>query len=59
MPAPNPAAMPTAALLAHIEQLQQIQKTHAPKTQAWQTASELLQPCLAEMARGEPARLSG
>lgn len=44
----------TPALLARIAELQQIQKTHSPKTQAWQAASELLQPCFAEMAIREP-----
>jgi hypothetical protein len=44
-------AMSTAELLGRIESLQAIQKTHGSKTPAWQNASELLQPCFAEMAR--------
>ena len=44
----------TAEILREIEQLQEIQKTHAPSTPAWQTASELLAPLFAEMAKREP-----
>lgn len=45
----------TPELLARIAELQQIQKTHSPKTPAWKSASELLQPCFAEMAIREPS----
>jgi hypothetical protein len=51
----NVKELSTPELLARIAELQQIQKTHSTKTPAWQTASELLQPCFAEMARREPA----
>lgn len=50
----NVTEVSTPELLARIAELQQIQKTHSTKTPAWQTASELLQPCFAEMARREP-----
>lgn len=46
----------TAELLARIEELQQIQKTHPTTDAAWRTASELLQPCFAEMAKREPSQ---
>lgn len=46
----------TPDLLARIGELQEIQKTHSPKTPAWQTASELLAPCFAEMAKREPSQ---
>lgn len=45
----------TPELLKRIEELQQIQKTRNPTTPAWKNASELLQPCFAEMARRDPA----
>lgn len=47
-------AMTTPALLARINALQQIQKTHSSKSPAWKRASELLAPCFTEMARREP-----
>lgn len=50
----NVTKLSTPKLLARIAELQQIQKTHSTKTPAWQTASELLQPCFAEMARRQP-----
>lgn len=49
----NLKTLPTPSLLARIRELQGIQKTHSPKAPAWQTASELLAPCFAEMARRE------
>jgi hypothetical protein len=52
----DPATMQTPDLLHYIAELQQIQKTHSTRTPAWQTASELLQPCFAEMARREGSR---
>lgn len=45
----------TPELLARIAELQQIQKTHSTRMPAWQTASELLQPCFAEMSIREPS----
>lgn len=51
----EPTSMATPELVDHIKQLQGIQKTHAPTTPAWQTASELLSPCFAEMQRRSDA----
>jgi hypothetical protein len=51
----NVKELSTPELLSRIAELQQIQKTHSTRTPAWQTASELLAPCFAEMAIREPA----
>ena len=41
--------MNESQIRAEIARLQAIQKTHAPTTSAWMTASELLQPLFSQM----------
>lgn len=49
--------MPTSEIEAQIAELQAIQKTHHHSQPAWQTASEMLAPLFAEMARRQEAGL--
>lgn len=56
MKEPDATRLPTPALLLRIESLQEIQKTHPSTDPAWHTASKLLQPCFAEMAKREPSQ---
>ena len=51
-----PIALSDGEILAMIEELQQIQKTHYWKDPAWQTADELLDPLFAEMAARHPVK---
>lgn len=43
--------MDTAEIEKEISDLQEVQKTHAPKSRAWKMSSDLLKPLMWEMAR--------